>query len=316
MNYTNTIFIMVKIGIYAVFLAGMFLLLKDVFYKYYIQIRMRNRLKTRRQMMKEETRLEKHLYQLVLITLKVRFSGKNYLFATFLIFTITMIVGMQSISLLWSFVLGGLMALLPYLLLRAKLETHRTKGSLEGEQLVAEFLSQYRINKYNIYMTIETVIAGGKNLKISSNLLFNLLLEIRNTGNADTIRRATDHFHYAIHTNWSRMLAYNIGLAAESGANVSLAFEDVLIQLREARTLAEERKRMNAEAGRMVMLLVPIMYLGTVFMSTKYLDLLPKEFLHNQLYTPQGFVLALSILILFIGNMALLEIVNNQRFDY
>lgn len=316
MNGTEVLFVIVKIILYLSFGVGVYLISKEKLEGLFVQIKMKKRLNARRHMMKEDSRLEKHLTQLVQVTLKFQLSGKNYILATALLFVLVILVGMQSISLFWSLVLATMIALLPYVILRAKLESYRTRGSFEGEQLVAEILSRYRICKYNIYMAMEQVISDGKNVKISRGLLFTLLLEIRNTGSGEIIGRATKKFHYSINTNWSRMLAYNIGLAAENGTNVSLAFEDILVQLREARLLTEERKRMNSESGRMVTLVVPAMYIGTVLLSTKYLDISVGNFLRNQLYTPQGFVLLLSIVILFLGNLALLEIVNNQRFDY
>ena len=55
----------------------------------------------------------------------------------------------------------------------------------------------------------------------------------------------------------SLMLAHDIYLAATKGTNIALAVEDILIQLREARTRAEERKRLNSEAIRMTFYMVP-----------------------------------------------------------
>jgi hypothetical protein len=66
----------------------------------------------------------------------------------------------------------------------------------------------------------------------------------------------------------------------------------------------------------MVLFLAPAMYLGTALMSIKYLDLPVVEFLRNQFYTEQGFLLILLIVFLFLVNIALIEIINNQRFDY
>jgi len=43
------------------------------------------------------------------------------------------------------------------------------------------------------------------------------------------------------------MLASNIYQSSKSGINVSLSMEDILIQLREARQLKEERKRNTAK---------------------------------------------------------------------
>jgi len=112
------------------------------------------------------------------------------------------------------------------------------------------------------------------------------------------------------------MLANCIRISAESGINVTLALEDIQIQLREARLLFEERKRLNSESARMVVFLAPTMYAGTVLMSVKYLGMPLGKLLKNQFCTEEGFLLILLIIFLFLINLALIEIINNQRFDY
>ena len=112
------------------------------------------------------------------------------------------------------------------------------------------------------------------------------------------------------------MLANSIRVSAESGLNVSLALEDILIQLREARQIFEERKRLNSESARMVVFLAPVMYLGTILMTVRYLGIPFTKLLRNQFHTEQGFLLILLISFLFLINLTLIEIINNQRFDY
>ena len=58
------------------------------------------------------------------------------------------------------------------------------------------------------------------------------------------------------------------------------------------------------------------MYLGTIVMSVKYLGMPAGKLLKNQFYTEEGFLLILLIVFLFLINLALIEIINNQRFDY
>jgi len=169
---------------------------------------------------------------------------------------------------------------------------------------------------FNVYKTIEQVILISEGTKITGRLLFKLLLELRNTGNQQVIKEATERFAYGINTSWSRMLANCIRISAESGINVTLALEDIQIQLREARLLFEERKRLNSEAARMVVFLAPVMYLGTIVMSVKYLGISFGKLIRNQFYTEQGFLLILLVAFLFLINLALIEIINNQRFDY
>ena len=112
------------------------------------------------------------------------------------------------------------------------------------------------------------------------------------------------------------MFSYNIGIAVIGGTNISLALEDILIQLREAKSACEERKRINADASRMVKFFIPALYFISAFMSIRQMGLPVERFIYNQIFTPQGFMLLTAAVFLFIMNLALIEYVNNQRFDY
>ena len=308
--------IMITSAILALFITGVAFLYYETWKRLIIRIKMRNRLKTRRKAMQKESKLEQHFRILLSVSFKKPIEPRQFLGITVLIFLIIMLVGIRNVSLMSALIMALLIAGMPYLLLRLRLETIRRKGSYEGERLVAEFLAQYRICGYNIYKTIEQVVLTSEDTKICGKLLFKLLLELRNTGDPAVIRNTANEFAYGVNTNWSRMLANNIRISAESGINVSQSLEDILIQLREARALSEERKRLNSESVRMVIFLAPLMYAGTIITSVKYLDIPLMRLVKNQLCTEQGFLLLLMILFLFLVNLALIEIVNNQRFDY
>ncbi|MDD3169040.1 MAG: hypothetical protein PHC91_06205 [Eubacteriales bacterium] len=312
----DLLFILISGSLDLLFLFGIWLLYAARIKCRWAKFRMHNRLKARRKAMKPETALEKHLRKVLAICLKKPMDPKTFLRYAGLIFLLILLAGIQTVSAPSAFLMAGLIAVMPYLLLRVRVETIRRKSSYEGEKLISEFLCQYRISGLNIYKTIEQVILVSEGTKITGRLLFKLLLELRNTGNSQVIKEATERFAYGINTGWSRMLANCIRISAESGTNVALALEDIQIQLREARLLFEERKRLNSESARMVIFLAPVMYLGTVVMSVKYLGMSFERFLKNQFYTEQGFLLILLILFLFLINLALIEIINNQRFDY
>lgn len=315
-HQSNCLLILVSACIYLVFLSGCWMVYSEKLLSVRAKIRMRNRLKARRKALKPDTALEKHLRKVLSISLKKPMDPKTFLRYTAVIFILILATGIHTVAAHSAVMTAALAASLPYLLLRVRVETIRRKSSYEGEKLIAEFLCQYRISGLNIYKAMEQVILVSEGTKITGKLLFKLLLELRNTGNPQVIKEATERFAYGINTSWSRMLANCIRMAAESGANVVLALEDIQIQLREARELFEERKRLNSESARMVVFLAPVMYLGTVFLSVKYLDLPFGKFLRNQFYTEQGFLLILLIVFLFLINIALIEIINNQRFDY
>lgn len=313
---TDILSTLITAAIYAVLILGLGLIYYESCRKLWIRFKMRNRLKARRKAMRTESVIEQHLRTVLTISLKKPIKPKLFLQVTTTIYLIIFLVGIQNISPMSAAIMALLISGMPYLLLRVRLETIRRKGSFEGERLISEFLSQYRICNFNIYKTIEQVVITSEGTKISGKLLFKLLLQLRNTGNPVVIKKAANEFAYGINTNWSRMLANNIRIAAERGTNVTSALEDILIQLREARALTEERKRLNSEAARMVLFLAPLTYFGTILMSVKYLDIPFLKLVRNQVYTEQGFLLLLLIIFLFFINLALIEIVNNQRFDY
>lgn len=316
LDKVKLIFITVSSVLYLLFLLGIWVIYSKRVKSCWAKIRMRNRLKARRKALRPETALEKHLHKVLSISLKKPMDPKAFLRYNVFIFFLVLLAGIQTVNVISTFLMAALIASMPYLLLRVKVETIRRKSSYEGEKLMSEFLCQYRMSGLNIYRTIEQVILVSEGTKITGRLLFKLLLELRNTGNPQVIKDATERFAYGINTSWSRMLANCIRISAESGTNVTLALEDIQIQLREARLLFEERKRLNSEAARMVIFLAPAMYLGTVVMAVKYLGMPFSKLLKNQFYTEEGFLLILMILFLFLVNLALIEIINNQRFDY
>lgn len=312
----NFIFILISTILYLIFLCGIWMIYSERMKCSWAKFRMHNRLKARRKALKPETALEKHLRKVLSISLKKPMEPKPFMRYTVSIFLLILFAGIRTVSVASAFLMAALVASMPYLLLRVRVETIRRKSSYEGEKLISEFLCQYRISGLNIYKTIEQVILVSEGTKITGKLLFKLLLELRNTGNPQVIKDATERFAYGINTSWSRMLANCIRISAESGINVTLALEDIQIQLREARLLFEERKRLNSESARMAVFLAPLMYLGTIVMSVKYLGLSYGKLFKNQFYTEQGFLFILLITFLFLINLALIEIINNQRFDY
>jgi hypothetical protein len=315
-NRTDMIPVMITAALYVILLIGICIAYAEQLRYGYAKFKMNNRLKARKKALKPETYLEKHLRNVMSISLKKPMEPKEFIRYNTVIFALILLAGIQTISAVSAILTAALISSMPYLLLRVRVETIRRKSSYEGETLISEFLCQYRMSGMNIYKTIEQVILDSEGTKISGKLLFKLLIELRNTGNPQVIKDVTERFAYGINTSWSRMLANCIRISAENGTNVTLALEDIQIQLREARQLFEERKRLNAESARMVVFLAPVMYFGTIMMSVKYLGMPFGRLIKNQFYTEQGFLLILLIAFLFLINLALIEIINNQRFDY
>lgn len=310
------IILAVSFILYALVFIGIGLLFYKEIVDSRMKLKMRHRLRARRKELEGPSKFIVYLDDLTGIAFKKGIDGKKFILFTILVVFLVALVGLKNFSPLKAIITGLAMGTLPVLMLKIKIETIRRKSSYEGERLIGNFLSQYRISGFNIYEAMEKVVEHHKDTKVTNRLILKLLLELRGTGNPQQIEKACNSFAYAVNTNWGRMLSYNIGLAAESGMNISSAVEDILIQLREARTLVEERKRMNAEALRMLIYLVPFMYLGTVFLSLTVIDMSLREFLHNQLFSSQGFTMLLAIVFMLLINIVIIESVNNQRFDY
>lgn len=190
------------------------------------------------------------------------------------------------------------------------------KGSYEGENLVADFLREYRINNFNVFTALERMVASDSDLKVNKRHMKILLYEIRATGNPEVIKAKTDDFAKSVGTNWGRMLAYNIYTGASTGSDVSPGLEDTLIQLRDAKSSAEERKRLNSETARMVYVMIPALYVATLFMAANFLDITIGGFLKNQFATGEGLMFFYFIVFLFIVNLALLNLIMTQKLDY
>ena len=316
MNWNNDMIMLVSILIYCFFLAGAAMLMLQDLETAWQRFRLRKRLLARQKSFEKSGGLRGHLEELVLGDARNATALFRFLLLSMVLFLMVLVTGIRSLTPLEAFISAAATGLMPYLLLRTRHEVRKRKGSHEGEAFVSNFISQYRLSSFNIFDGIEQMIRHHPETPIMNRLLTRLLMELRTTADPIRIRRACDRFSNAAGTNWAGMLAYSIGQAAESGINISSAVEDVLIQMREARQLMEERRRLNGEAVRIVIYLIPVLFIGGALLSVKGMGLGWKDYFHNQFLTSQGFLLFLASLFLMMINTLLLEAVNNRQFDF
>jgi hypothetical protein len=249
-------------------------------------------------------------------TMKKPVSATAFCVITIILFFTVFIASAKTVAAGPALLTGAIFACLPYLYLRVRLERLRRAGSYEGEKLASAFLTSYLISGGNIYETIERTIYACPHLKVTTKLLTNLLLALRKTADPVRIKTETEAFTFGIGTNWSSMLAYVIRTAALKGTDMTPALEDILLQLKEARTLAEERRRINGESVRMTVFLSPGLYIGSVFVSVFIMGLPPGRLIYNQFFTPQGFTLFTAGLFMFLLNRILIEMLTNRKLDF
>ena len=306
--------VLVEAGIAMLFCMGTAIVYSKDFMQCTAKLTIKHRLRERRRQLKEPAGLEKHFDCIAQTTLHMR--GIYVMMFMLVTFVVVWCISIRNMSPLSSVFLAVVIAAMPYILLRIKFEGIRRKSSFEGEMLISNFLNQYRIANFNVYEALEKLLQESKNTKISNSFILKMLLELRSTGNPKEIKKAVDGFSGIINTNWSRMFAYNIQLAAEKGINVSLAIEDILIQLRDARTILEERKRLNSESIRIVVYMIPFLYAFTIVISIKYIGMSLNAYIKNQLFTKEGFLFFTVSLVMFLMNITIMEIVSRQKFDY
>jgi hypothetical protein len=311
-----TVISIVSAAIYLTLLTGMLIFLRKDIARLADVLRRRRRLDPARRPSAGPSAMDTHLSGLLSATMRRPLSPTSFLTLLIAMFFIVFTASAKNLSPAVSFAVALAFAALPYLFLRVRLERVRRRGSYEGENLVSTLLTQYWISGCNIFDAMERTLGKAGNIPVTRGLLASLLIEMRSTGSRERIARAADAFAYGIGTNWGRMLAYNIRSAALTGCDISLAIEDILSQLREARALAEERKRINGESVRLVVFLIPFSYIGSFFVSVTLLGMSPARFARNQFATAEGFGLLVAAAFLFFVNLVLIEVITNRKLDF
>ena len=245
-------------------------------------------------------------------------GGKWFLTATAVFSLAALLAGRLYMSVFGMLLLAAMAGAMPFVFLKLRLSERRNEASAEGESYIAELLTAYKLAGCRIDGGLELIALGeGKRgIRHCRRLTEDVLSKIREAGNVSELRDCAKDMAYAIGTKWAEMTAYAIGMAAADGTDISASLSDVMVQLREARSLAEQRRRLNGEAGRIVLLMVPVSYVVTLFFSTSLLGVRMGAILRNQFHTTSGLALFFGIFFLFVINLLLLSLVRHAQFDY
>jgi len=312
----NGIEFLLDVIIYTMFLTGVYLVMKKHINLLSQQFALRRRLNVMRKQTKELKPIFRYLRKLLFINYKNPPKEKSFLLILILLFMFLFILGSRNFSILSSMTIAGMGVAMPVLILILKMEMTKRKGSKEGLSLVSEIYRQYWIQNKNIFSAMEQTIKGKAQCPICKSLIYKLLLRLRNTGNPFEIKECIEQFSTSLGSVWGHMLGVCIRLSAEKGIDVSEGILDILEQLKIANTRAQERARMNSETVRMAILLVPMLYLGTMIIAYYYLDVGFLQLMKNQFLTPEGFLFFIIISFLCLANLTLLELIQNQKIDY
>lgn len=302
--------------IYLIFLSGLSLVIHKYINIGLQRFALRHRLKMTRKPAREISLVFRYIRNMLFVVFKKPPDEKNFIYAIGCLFFFLFVLSLRDFSMPCAFGIAAMGSSMPILLITIKVEIIRKKGSKEGISVISELYRQYWIHNKNIFSAMEETVKGSAKCPICKNLLYMLLLRLRNTGNPLEIRESIDQFAFSLGTVWGRMLGVCIKLAAEKGIDVSDGISDIAEQLKLAGTRAEERRRINSESARITVFLVPILYLGTIFVAFYYLDVSIWALMKNQFGTPEGFLFFLMITFLFLINFSILELIQNQKIDY
>lgn len=311
-----TIEFAVDIVVYFMFLTGLCMLMSGHIYLISQQFSLRHRLKAVRKQASQIHPVFRSIRNMLFILFKNPPGEKSFCACIAAIFLLFLVVSLRYFSPVSSLAIALMSASMPILFMIVKVEATRKKGSKEGISVISELYRQYWMHNKNIFSAVEQTVKGNAQCPICKNLLYKLLLRLRNTGNPLEIRECIDQFAFSLGTVWGKMLGVCIRLSAEKGIDVSEGIADILDQLKTANNRAEERRRINSESARMTLFLIPVLYFGTLFVSLYYLDISFLQLVKNQFGTPEGFLFFLMISFLFLMNFSIIELVQNQKIDY
>ena len=232
-----------------------------------------------------------------------------------LVFASSLLLARQYFRAATAVIAAFLAAAIPVLILLLKRERTRKRAGREGISLVTELCRQYRVKDRNIYEAIEAALSSGSEFPVCRSYLSMLLMRLRDAGSRGAVSAACRRFAVSAGSLWSRMLSGCIETAVLTGLDVEEALADIARQLSSAQKLQEERRRLNSEAVRMTVFLVPMLYAGTMIIAARFLKMELSDILRNQFASPEGLLLLLISVFLFLLDLILLGNIENSSAD-
>lgn len=216
------------------------------------------------------------------------------------------------------FIIGAAVffGLLPYLLLRIRLYSIRIGSSYEGDILVTELISQYKINYFNMLEAIDATIPKLSHELLTRKALMRLSMQLKENGGEEEVNEAIMEFTYAINTNWAILLGTNLYLAIVDQAQVMESMEDILDELVNLRKLNEAGKQENAEAYFMIVYFVPLLFLTSIVSMFAFMNMPFAQWVTYQFQHPLGLQSFILCIIFLVANIALYLYTKKPKNDF
>lgn len=315
------------IGLFMVILlgVGIFILTEEYMEDAYREIRKKwirfiDALKTDEEpkSLKPEDKVWEELRILIKLTLGM---GSNMAVKGFVIVSVIMSSGLilalsnkvrPSLVIISSLISG----LVPYALLRLKLEGLRIRSSNEGEILITQLLDNYKINYFNMEKAIEVTALTIEEAPNCKKLMFNLSKGMNLAGSGREIRYLLREFQLSINTSWGRILAHNMYFALTSGTEITEALKDLSQSIQRARKIREYSKRENNEARLIFKYLIPITYVLTIIGGIGYFNLSIRQFMTYQFQREVGLTWFIISSIIYVTGLIVNGFLTRTTLDF
>lgn len=203
----------------------------------------------------------------------------------------------------------------PTIVLYVRRQTVRVDSSYEADALLAELISQLKLNNLNMLQAIDSTIGRIDKLRYSKKALARLSMKIKESGSAEQIGRYTEEFAYTFKTNWSQLLANNIYLAIVYRDNVKEALDDILLELTGVKSINAKGNQNNSETFLIIKYVAPLGYIASVFGIIRYYHFSWSKFLNYQFVTPMGRKAFVFFFCLLIANYIIYIFIRKPKND-
>lgn len=210
---------------------------------------------------------------------------------------------------------GLFAAVCPYLFLRAGLTSRRAENSKEGDILIRELLSSYKICGKNMKEAVEFTAGGLDGAPRSKALLLEMARGFNQEYTPEGIRSVLEDFRYSLDTAWSLALTTSIYYGHVQGADVSESLEDLQTSLVRSRKVAEDAKRENSEPQMLLKFLAPAVWVLAAVSARVFFDFPLLKFIRYQFGTAIGLRWFVICLILFTAGLLADAFLSNEKMD-
>ena len=204
---------------------------------------------------------------------------------------------------------------LPYMLLRIRLNRQRIRSSMEGDILIRELTSNYRIHGCNMKEAIEVTSATLDQAPNCRRILQDLAMGLNKAYTTEEIQKRLSLFRYSLGTVWGSALTQSIYFAEVYGLEVTEALEDLGRSLMKARSIVEHSRRENSEATMILRTLVPVSYLFSVICACRFFGFTPGRFFASQFGTALGMQWLIILIMMYVGGLLANELLGKEKMD-